>query len=255
MFKKLLTLSLATALMLTGIIAVGAQDDPTPPDPATSDQARPFFDGRDGRGPRLGNRIDRLNIDAQEIRALVETYTGLSQDELRDAMRDGATLRELIEANGASVEDFMSEAAAPAFQRIDEAVAEGNLTEEQAAELQTRVTDRLTNMLENGRLPNMRRGNGPIADILDTDLIQTYTGLPAAEALSAIRDGATMAELIEANGASVDAFVAEAVTLGETAIDERAAQRKANLEDTIRALVNGERPQPMPPIAAGQDQG
>ena len=73
-------------------------------------------------------------------------------------------------------------------------------------------------------------------------------------------NGQTLAELIEANGQSVDDFIAAAVSAASerinTAIDngriteERAAEMIATLEERLTALVNGEFAQWMPPVPA-----
>jgi hypothetical protein len=81
------------------------------------------------------------------------------------------------------------------------------------------------------------------------DLALEYTGLSLTELRQALREGQTLAELIEANGQSVDAFVEAATAAISARIDERLAEQaeraeelKAALPDRISALVHGERP-------------
>ena len=85
------------------------------------------------------------------------------------------------------------------------------------------------------------------------DLAMEYTGLSLTELQTARRDGQTLAELIEANGQSVDAFVEAAVAAASARIDERLANAqtqaeafKSTLADRITAQVNGE--QYTPPV-------
>jgi len=256
---KHVMVSTAVAAVLAGGVMVGAQDDtPTPPEnPPTTSQMGPRFGGfRDG-GFRDRMRQQGVNINHAEVLQLAETYTGLTQDELREALTadEETTLGSLIEANGESVEDFVAEAAVPVMERIDEAVADGVLTEERASEMQERVTARLTDLVETASLGRFRDGRlGAGLARFDGELIETYTGLTPLEAAEQLRDGATMAELIEANGESVDDFIAEAVIELEAAIDERVEARKATLEDDVTAIVNGERPI-MPPIRQGGPRG
>jgi hypothetical protein len=79
------------------------------------------------------------------------------------------------------------------------------------------------------------------------DLALEYTGLSVTELHTARMDGQTLAELIEANGQSVDAFVEAAVAATSARIDERLANAteqaetlKSTLADRITAQVNGE---------------
>lgn len=253
--KQALIGTLISAVLASGSVGaslVNAQDTPT--DPAPTAEPAPggrggFFGGRGG--PFGGRNGDfGVNIDRAEVQALLETYTGLTSDELREQLRAGATLTALIEANGQSVEAFVAEAAQPVFDRIDEAVASGRMDAARAEELKANVTERLTNRLEN---PQPRR-DGPLANRLDGEILalaEGYTGLSADELREQLRNGATLADLITANGGDVDAFIAEAVVVAEADIDERVAQQKANLPAIITALVNGERPAITPPAAAG----
>lgn len=84
------------------------------------------------------------------------------------------------------------------------------------------------------------------------ELVEQYTGMDIADVAEALRDGETLASLIEANGEDVNAFIDEAVVLAEARIDqaldnerideERAAQLKDNLRTGIERRVNGEYP-------------
>jgi hypothetical protein len=92
------------------------------------------------------------------------------------------------------------------------------------------------------------------------ELIEEYTGLDRAAIREAHMNGQTLAELIEANGQSVDNFIAAGVAAASERIDEAvandritetvAAEMKAQIEERLTAMVNGERPQWMPPVPA-----
>lgn len=255
--KQMLVSGIASLVLMAGVAGtavVGAQDDPTTPEPTideTFDGRGGFFGGRDGRGPRGERGGFGINIDRAEIEVLLETYTGLAPDELRAELRGGATMAELIEANGQSVDDFVAEVAAPAYERINEAVANGRIDETQAETLRAEVTARLTERLQSER---PRRGDRTF-DRFNGEMLtlaESYTGLTAQEIAMELRGGATMADLITANGGDVDAFIVEAVALGEAQIDERSAQRKEALPGIIEALVNGERPNRNPPAVDGE---
>lgn len=134
-FKKLLVSTSAASLLIVGIASVGAQDTT-----------------EDGKGQRgFGQRGENI--------ALIEEYTGLSGAALREAIQDGATLAELIEENGESVEAFVDEATENAEARINQAVESGRLTEEEGAErlaeVEARVTARVNGTFEPG---DRRRG-------------------------------------------------------------------------------------------------
>lgn len=77
-------------------------------------------------------------------------YLGMTQDELREALRD-STLAEIAEERGKNVAGLVDVLVATQVKRIDEAVDEGKLSEEQAAEVKEGLEDR-TEALVNGEL-------------------------------------------------------------------------------------------------------
>jgi len=96
-----------------------------------------------------------------------------------------------------------------------------------------------------------RFGNGLQMGTEMMDLAMQYTGLSLTDLHQSLRDGKTLADLIEANGQSVDAFVADAVSAISANIDARVASvqaqadaLKSTLSDRITAQVNGEQSQP-----------
>jgi polyhydroxyalkanoate synthesis regulator phasin len=86
-----------------------------------------FFGGHRGfRGglPGLGGFFGDLDLDMEELRELMES--GMSLDEALDSM-------------GVDLDALVAEATAEALAHIDELVAEGNLTEEQADRIKERI--------------------------------------------------------------------------------------------------------------------
>lgn len=227
MLKKITLVSIILGLLVMSAAVVGAQDNTQPIVP----QQDRFNDMRD--------RMSKSGFDLGdgEFLAILERYTGLTIDELNTEMLDnGQTIAQLIEANGGDVNAFVAEVTAPAFEQIDAAVEAGRVDAERAEELKTTATERLVERVNTVReRPGL---NLPGANA-SAELVEQYTGLTVQEAATALRGGQTLAELIEANGASVDDFIAAAVAEAEVKIDERTAQLKAELPDRITDAVNG----------------
>ncbi len=79
------------------------------------------------------------------------SYLGLSEEALRTAL-DGKTLAQVAKDRGKSVSGLVAALVAAENKRIDEAVASGRLTKDQASGLEAGVQDRLQ-ALVNGELP------------------------------------------------------------------------------------------------------
>ena len=72
---------------------------------------------------------------------------GLSTEEIREAMADGATMAEAAEAQGVSEDDLQAAIVAEAEERLAEAVAEGHLDEDRAAEISENLAERVDAMV------------------------------------------------------------------------------------------------------------
>ncbi len=106
--------------------------------------------GPRGFGPALGDVADLL---------------GLTTDELRTAAQDGSTLAELAEQRGVPTDDVVAALVAPAEERLQAAVDEERITQEEADERLAQATERATDFVETGEGfcggPGGRRGFGP----------------------------------------------------------------------------------------------
>ena len=91
-------------------------------------------------------------------------YLGLTEAELRAELQDGKTLAEIAKAEGKSVAGLVQALVKDAKARIDEAVADGKLTQAQAEELEQGLEERITDLV-NGELrgpgPGFHHGFGP----------------------------------------------------------------------------------------------
>jgi hypothetical protein len=131
---------------------VSAQDAAeSSPDAAPGDGAR-----HRGPGHRGEHRGEALEAAAAAI--------GIDEDALREALRDGPTLAEVAEANGVDPQVVVDALVAEANERLDEAVAEGRLSEERATELRAELAERITERVQEGRPerggPGQGRGPG-----------------------------------------------------------------------------------------------
>lgn len=78
---------------------------------------------------------------------------GIGEDELRAALADGQTIADVAEEQGVDVQDVVDDIVAAQRERLDEAVAEGHLTQEEADEFLAGAEERVTAFV-NGELPD-----------------------------------------------------------------------------------------------------
>jgi polyhydroxyalkanoate synthesis regulator phasin len=140
--------------------------------------------------------------------------------------------------------------------RIDEAVEDGRLTEEQADELKERLEASEYPLLRGlgvlGRGFHGRPGFGPFGHVGRFALLETaasYLGMRESELRAELRDK-TLAEIAKEQGKTATGLVQQLVATQTKRIDdavadgriteEQAAELKAELDERMEALVNGE---------------
>ena len=118
--------------------------------PGIGHHGGPF--GHFGRGARLDEAAEVIGIEVQE---------------LVDALRDGQTLAQIAEANGVQPQAVIDAMVAAAQERIDAAVEAGRLDEAEAAERTADLTERITELVNDGF--QFGRGERPAVDDEDAD--------------------------------------------------------------------------------------
>lgn len=184
---------------------------------------------------------------------------GIEPSELLQAIRDGQTIAEVAESNGVDPSTVVDAIVADARDRLDQAVQDGTLTQEEADEKSPDLEERATAFV-NGMYPMPFRDGTPL---LGNPGLWGFADGPVAAAANAIaigpvellqqlRDGSTIAEVAEANDVEVstvlDAVIVSLRERLDSAVDngwitqEQADERAADLEEQATALVNGDLP-------------
>ncbi len=228
--RKLWSVILVSGLLVLSVSVVGAQDAIGDPSAAQGRQPRPI----------------------RTVINVVTDETGLSPRDILGQMRDGLTLADIISANGGDVDQVITTSVSQLTDQINQAVANGSLTQERADRLLANLQDVVTRGINGELFPNrLDRGavRGASERIL-TQAVADATGLRVPQVLQQVREGSTLADIITANGSDVDTMVNNAVAATTEQINaavstgrlgqEQADQFIANLPDLYSAAVNGQ---------------
>jgi hypothetical protein len=180
-----------------------------------------------------GRGISRDQVQENGARILVQAAadaTGLTPQAVLAELRQGSTLTEVVTANGGSVQAVLDTALQSATDRINQAVASGRMTQAQADELIANLTQRLTSMM-NGDLAAVGAGVRERIDVIR--LVLDQTGLTGPELRQQLAGGATLGEVLTANGVDISAFVTDisaraAARLNVLVVDGRITQERAD---------------------------
>ncbi len=94
-------------------------------------------------GPRTGAEYGRPGPDHSPMTVVAETI-GITEEELFTALQDGQTIAEVAEANDVALEDVVAAAVVSHQERLQTAVDNGRLTEEEMQERLDTMTENLT---------------------------------------------------------------------------------------------------------------
>jgi urease gamma subunit len=241
--KKIGAIVFVMALMASVVGIVGAQDDAQPGRPTIRGAARGLIE-------------------------IIAEQTGLEPLDILQQARDGATLADIITANGGSVDAIIAAETAQLTQRLTDAVTAERITQEQMDTRLANATERLTTLLNaefdgsrlpgdfgEGRRPGNPRNDGqPGGDRFPnieprvgmairgvTNAVAEVTGLEPSDIVQQTRDGATLADIITANGGTVEQLVDVALQPIADNMTERVASGEITQEqmDTRLAELTG----------------
>jgi 3-hydroxyacyl-CoA dehydrogenase len=254
MAKKIaIGLAIAALLAAVGVAAVLAQE---------STPARVLVDQDEGPGGQVGPGGHGGQHDPRgEHLDIIAEVLGMTADEVREALASGQIIAELAEAQGVPLQDVADALVAAEAERLQQAVEDGRLTQEEADERIARMEGNTLERLESGERgpggPGGMGGPGKPGGPRglhgeDLDVVAEALGMTPEEVREAVSDGQTIAQLAEAQGVPpqdvADALVAaEAERLQQAVEDGRLTQEEADEriarmeENMLERLESGER--------------
>jgi len=190
---------------------------------------------------------------AQPRQAIVNSVAGvldMDQKDLIAELRSGKTLAEIALENGVEVDDVLEHLVDEAGERLDTAVVNGNLTEDEAADklfsVEGRITELLDKVLPMGRnIGQMMRHRGGHS-IINT--ASDELGLAKRELMEQLRSGNTIAGLAAEDGVSTDAIIDTVVAGASKGLSkavengaitqEKADERLAMIEEKVTEAMD-----------------
>ncbi|MBI5947674.1 MAG: hypothetical protein HY875_06025 [Chloroflexi bacterium] len=94
---------------------------------------------------------------AKALRGAIKTAAetiGIEPQELAGALKGGQSIADVASANGVDPQTVVDALVAQASAKLDEAVANGRISEEKAAEIKSGLPERMTELVNKSRQPN-----------------------------------------------------------------------------------------------------
>ncbi|MGH1492998.1 MAG: hypothetical protein ACRBK7_26990 [Acidimicrobiales bacterium] len=145
MKKTLATIGVVTATAFAGMglatmASAQTADDGTTDEGNTITEDGTEDSGTEDRDGRRGNRDGKRGCNKLEG---VAEILGLEVDELQAELEAGSSLAEIAEANGVDPDALVDQMVADATERVEAKVAEGRITEDEAADKLAEKSDRI----------------------------------------------------------------------------------------------------------------
>ena len=180
-------------------------------------------DGQRSCGPRGGGEVAE--------------FLGIEPADLQGQLQAGATPAEVAEAAGSSGEALIAYLVGEAQTRLDESVANGDLTQAEADERLARHTERVARFVNEGaqerERPGRRHGGARRAVGVAAEVI----GVEPQTVVEGIRAGQTVAEIAAANGSSGEAVVDALVANAQEHVDQAIADGRITAEEGAEKLA------------------
>ena len=209
-------------------------------------------DNRPGLRLRIGHALLQSVADA----------TGLSVREVWQQAQDGKTLSDICTENGADPQAVIEDVKAQVTERVNQAVENGRLTQEQADELLATIDEELNEAMTTPlpEHPIRERMQMRAGDTL-VGVVAELAGVEPLDIVQEWRDAESLAAVIEAHGLDVNAVLDETEAriteeVNQALADGNLSQNTADrvlegLRDRLTERVNSD----FPPMGQGMGFG
>lgn len=227
-YRTILTVVVVVLVAIVGAAVAFAQGAPTDEAPAAGTEQAIPFGGRHGFGMRPERGMMQDIVDPEAMHAALADALGLTVDELDAAHAEGKRLPEIAEEQGVAIEDVQAAMQAAWETAVNDALAAGTITQEQA-DMLIAHGGRFAMGSMGGRGGDGMRGDmGLMQTIFDRDAVKAVIaetlGMTVEELDAAHADGQRLPEIADAQGVTMDEI--------QTAVE---AARTAAIEDALAA--------------------
>lgn len=167
----------------------------------------------------------------------------MSETDLMSALREGKTIAAVAEEKGIDLSEVKASVLASAKEKLDQAVQDGRLTQDQADKQYTWLENNFDTLV-NQTLPigPGRWGRGGF----QLSLFAEALGMSQAELMSALREGKTIAAIAEEKGIDLATLKANVLEGAKAKADEMVNWLESNFDTLVNQTLPMGEPIPMP---------
>ncbi|MGF9713171.1 DUF2680 domain-containing protein [Paenibacillus naphthalenovorans] len=157
------------------------------------------------------NHGERGGLRGGHVVQETATILGVEQSVITDAMKEGKTLLQIAQEKGLSEEDYLQKLVDVQTAAIDAQVTAGTLTQEQADQMKSGLSDRLKQQIENKGFghPGEDRGKMPFGPMGNPEALTQILGVTQEELATELQAGKSLAEFAESKGITKEELVSK----------------------------------------------
>ena len=175
----------------------------------------------------------------QHLIGVVIESLGLEKADIAEGIRNGSTLGEIAESNGITTEDLISTITSIMTEKLNEAVAEGKITADEALTKASNIQERAEQMVNKplDQKPSKNhdykgKGRHLIGVVIES------LGLEKADIATGIRNGSTLGEIAESNGITTEDLISTITSIMTEKLNEAVAEGKITADEVLTKASN-----------------
>ncbi len=174
--------------------------------------------------------------DRQWMKTLADELD-MTVGDVGKALRSGQSLEDIAQAHGKTVQDVLDAILAVQKAHLDQAVADGKLTQEQADAIYNRISEKAQTWIsKDGVLTGKRPGKAIRAAGMWMQAAADALNMSVADFMQALRQGQTPAQIAEAHGSSPQALT-DAIIAAQRAQLQKAVDAGAMTQDRMDRIL------------------
>ncbi|MEC0208939.1 hypothetical protein P4H70_08315 [Paenibacillus ehimensis] len=172
----------------------------------------------------LHKRVD-LGLNAIVVQA--SGIINMNVDDLKDELQKGKTIAEVARKSGVERSELISRLVNPALERVDNALNQKRITEEEATQLKKEVTDKFSAAVDKSGYQDKSSGKYAkklkLKTHVDEESVAKVLGITENDLDAAFSSGKTIADIAKEKGLSEDQVI---------------AGLKDELNESLKAFIN-----------------
>lgn len=213
---------------------------------AIAERAGPIFGRMNNVGRAYLKRTKELaKAQTMPILRKVSQVLDMEPNELLPQLKEGRTIAQIAEERGISVSTVVDELLVPVKERLDKAVVDGKLSQEQAEQGLSKAEARITEMVQNatpqdivrhraGKLISQDKRAGRTKVLLNQ--VCQIVNLDSEEMLAQLKEGKKIVEIAQEQGVSRDELLQALTDRAQERLDKAVSEGKLDGDKAVEMM-------------------